>query len=233
VFATAHDNNANNLNWLALVFFINAVGLPFASSAGNPLGATPASLWIFAGCVCLAQLALLLFIQATFYQNRKSPAEWFLGAIIVAIVATLYGLAISALPHQQSVWTATSQFAICLLWGWQAWASYQAWRGVAKEKTVEDWVKGRYQLVIWYSLFQFVGDSAGFVLMVAAAPGMLGGLPSSLGPIALVCNIASVVLAYLAWAAPAGYYRWLNRNYKPPEVKELSEEEVMRQMMGG
>ncbi len=35
-----------------------------------------------------------------------------------------------------------------------------------------------------------------------------------------------------AWAAPAGFYGWLNRSYKAVKVREINEEEVRKTMMG-
>ena len=94
-------------------------------------------------------------------------------------------------------------------------------------------VKGRYQLVIGYALIQFVASLGSTVRILGAGGGSGNALGAAMAILTLICNIAVVALSYLAWAAPAGFYRWLNRNYKPPEVKEMSEEEVMRQMMGG
>lgn len=84
---------------------------------------------------------------------------------------------------------------------------YQAWQGVVKEKTVEDWIKGRYQLVIWYSAFQFVASLGSGVRIVGAGGGSGNALGAAMATVALVCNIAVVALAYLAWAAHFGTKR--------------------------
>jgi hypothetical protein len=230
LFATAHDNRVTSLYWLVALFFINVVALPFAPAEGNPLGGTPASPWLFSGGLVLTQFVVILFTVATFYQNRKSPAEWFWGLTLVAGVATLYGIAISASPYAQSAWVASIQIAACANWAWLGWAGYKAWRTVANVRAVEDWVKARYQIVLWFAVFQVIGALTSFARV--AFFGEIAANPNRtlLALVALVCNMITVVLAYFAWAAPQGYYRWLNRNFKPQEPNTMNEDEVMRRM---
>ncbi len=253
--ATAHDTGVSSLNWLGVAFFIFALCMPFAGITGSPLGATPASPWLYQGIFSLADIAAIIFVNTTFYQGRKSPMHWFLGLATIGMVATFYGIAISPSNYYQNPWVATGQVVTCLVWGWQGWAGYQVWRSVAKEHMVEDWVKARYQLVVWYSVFQVIGNLVNFLRILFGIDSPV--LSNAMGLISLVTSIANVVLAYLAWAAPASFYRWLNRNYKPlevmempeealkirrlfhavlstpPEVSEISEEELMRQMTRG
>ncbi len=229
--ATAHDTGANSLNWLGVAFFISAVSMPFATLEGNVLGATPASLWLFEGIFILTDFAVILFINATFYQGRKSPVHWFLGLTFIGMVATLYGVAVSPSLALQNPWVASGQAVTCVIWAWQGWAGYRAWQSVAKERTVEDWVKARYQLVVWYSNFQIVASLVNVLRMLFALGSPM--LSNGMGLISLVTSISNVLVAYLAWAAPPSFYRWLNRGYKAPEVKEMSEEALMRQMTRG
>jgi len=233
LFVVGRQNKLTNLYWLGGSFLMFAVASAFVASAGNPLGSLPFSLWVFAGFGILWLTATIQFVSDTFYQRRRSAAPWIWGIMVVLSVGALYGVVVSPSPYQQHPLVALVQVAACVIFGWQGWAGYQAWRGVAKEKTVEDWVKGRYQLVIWYSLCQFVASLSSAVRIVGAGGGTASRLGSAMALVALLANIGMVVLAYLAWAAPQGYYRWLNRNYKSAEVREMSEEEVMQQMMGG
>ena len=230
---TGRQNKLTNLYWLAAAFALFAIGAAFAPTVGNPLGFLPVSFWLFMVLALISEFAVIRFVDETFYRGRPSPAPWMYGVAVVLGATTLYGVAVSAAADQQHPLVATAQVLVCVVFAWQGWAGYQAWQGVAKEKTVEDWIKGRYQLVIWYSAFQFVASLASGVRILGAGGGTGNALGTSMALVTLVCNLATVALAYLAWAAPAGFYKWLNRNYKPPEVKELSEEEVMRQMMGG
>jgi hypothetical protein len=229
LFATAHNSNMHNLYWLVLLYVIAAVALPFAPTPGNPLGATAASLWLYQGIYSLGHFALIMFVTTTFYQKRRSPTEWFLGITVVAIVGTFYGLALSPSAAQLNPLVISLQVAVVANWGWHGWAGYQAWRRVAKECTVEDWVKARYQLVIWYSICHWLTGILYFAMQAAPAASLLGQiLPAAM----LLCNIGGVILAYLAWAAPHGFYRWLNRNYKPPitiDLNQVTEETVFGQ----
>jgi len=229
---TGRQNKLTNLYWLAVACVLIAVGAIFAPTASNPLGGLTASLWVFQLGLILHTLATIPFVTATFYQNRKSPAPWMWGAALVLSAVALYGVTLSASNYAQHPLIISSNMAVFVIFAWQGWAGYQAWQGIAKEKTVEDWIKGRYQLVIWYSLFQIVSSLAAVIRVIAVGGSAASSLGSLTALVSLLANIAVAVLAWLAWAAPARFYKWLNRNYKPPEVKELSEEEVMRQMMG-
>jgi hypothetical protein len=229
---TGRQNKLTNLYWLAVSFVFLGVGVVFAPTAGNPLGGLAISLWVFQVCMVVTMLAIIPFVTATFYRNQKSPAPWMWAVAVVLAAISLYGVALSASNFQQHPLVVSTPVLVVVVFGWQGWASYQAWRGVAKEKTVEDWVKGRYQLVIWYSLIQIVSSLASIIRVLGSGGSAASGLGSLMALVSLLGTIVVTVLAWLAWAAPAGFYKWLNRNYKPPETKEMSEEEVMRQMMG-
>jgi len=226
------QNKLTNLYWLAAAFVLFGVGAAFAPTAGNPLGFLPSSFWLFIGLVLISVFATIQFVSQTFYRNRPNPAPWMYGAAVVLGGLGLYGVALSPAPDQDHPLVAAAQVLICLVFAWQAWAGYEAWRGVAHEKTVEDWVKGRYQLVIWYSAGQFVASLGSIVRILGAGGGSGNALGALMAVVTLLFNIAVVALSYLAWAAPQGYYRWLNRNYKAVEVGEINEEEVMKKLMG-
>ena len=233
LFITARQNKLTNLYWLAGGFVLFDFGAAFVSTAGNPLASLPVSLWLVPVPIILWQFTAIQFVQGTFYRGRPSPAPWMWGAAVVLSAVTLYGLTLSASNYEQHPLVAGGSLLVCLVSGWQAWAGYQAWRRVAHEKTVEDWVKGRYLLVVGYSLLQLVDGFSAVIRIVVLGGGTAGALGIVLALSQLIANLGVVVLSYLAWAAPAGYYTWLNRNYTPVEVKELSEEEVMRHMLGG
>jgi hypothetical protein len=231
LFLAGRQNRLTSLSWLAGSFVLFAFAVAFAPTAGNPLGSLPASLWMYLVLGILMLFATIQFVAETFYQNRKSLTAWIWSFAVVMSGITLYGAALSTSNVQQHPLVGAFQVFLCMIFAWQGWAGYQAWRGVASEKMVEDWVKGRYQLVVGYSLCQFIASlcSMARVLVAGGSTGTaLGGI---LAIVSLLTNTGMVVLAYLAWAAPQGFYRWLNRNYRSVEMKEVNEEEVMRQMM--
>jgi len=232
LFTKARQNKLTNLYWLAGSFVVFGAGAAFAPTAGNPLALVSASLWLLVAFGLLSVFATIQFVSETFYRNRASPAPWMRGVAVVLGALALYGVVLSPSVLQQHPLAALLQVVICVLFGWQGWAGYQAWRGVAHQKTVEDWVKGRYQLVIWYSGCQIVAGLASAVRIVLVGGGATGGLGSLMALVALVANFGVVALSYLAWAAPAGFYGWLNRNYKAVEMREINEEEVTKTMMG-
>lgn len=231
LFMAGRQNKLPNLYWLAGAFAVFATAVAFAPTAGNPLGTWSGSLWVFAAGNVPSMAMTSLFVSKTFYPKRSSPLPWMLGIVTVLGGLTLWGVALSTSAAQQHPLVASIQVLICVVFGWQGWAGYQAWRGVANEKMVEDWVKGRYQLIIGYSGCQFAASLCSFVRIVGAGGSTASTLGNVMALVTLVANIGVVILSYLAWAAPRNYYQWLNRNYKALEVKDFDEEEIMRQMM--
>jgi hypothetical protein len=231
LFLTGRQNKLTNLFWLAASFVLFAIGASFAPTAGNPLGHLMVSLWLFIMLGILAAFATIQFVSETFYRNQKAATSWIWGVAAAMSAVALYGAWLSTSNTHQHPLAAALPALLCVIFGWQGWTGYQAWAGVAREKAVEDWVKGRYLLVVCYSIFQFVGclsSTARIFLAGGNAATALGGL---MAIITLLTNIGLVAFAYLAWAAPQGFYQWLNRNYRPVEMKEINEEELMRQMM--
>jgi hypothetical protein len=226
---TGRRNRLANLYWLAVSF----VFIVLASTGSLLLGGLAASLWVFQICLILSMLVAIVFVTATFYRNRKSPAPWMWGIAVVLAAIALYGSALSASTAQQHPLVVSANVLMIVIFGWQGRAGYEAWQGVASEKTVEDWIKGRYQLVIWFSLVQIVSSLASVVRIVGGGGSTVSPLGNLMALVSLLANIAVTLLSWLAWAAPAGFYRWLNRHYKPAiaAVPEMSEEELMLSLM--
>jgi len=120
-------------------------------------------------------------------------------------------------------------------WIWLIVIGYQSYKLIEKDRSVEDWIKARYKLVIAYScvalvtpLLTVMGIASHFFPVVTV---ILDSL--ALGFVVLGSLIAFVVLEYLAWVMPQGYRRFLNRRYQsienaPGFSLEMSEEEIMR-----
>jgi hypothetical protein len=227
LFLAGRQNKLPNLYWLALAFAVYSAG-----AISNLVVPAAINLWLYIGLMIISMAATVEFVRQTFYRNRRSPAPWMWLSVGVLGAAALYGIAISPSPDRQHPLVAANSVLICVVYGWQAWAGYQAWQQMAREKLVDDWVKGRYQLVIWYSGFQFTTSLCSVIRILAVGGSTSNPLGAILALVALVGNIGMVTLAYLAWAAPTGFYRWLNRNYKAAELGEINEEEVMKKMMG-
>ena len=103
--------------------------------------------------------------------------------------------------------------------------AFQAYRQIAGDRTVEDWVKAHYLLII-----------AGNVLLCASAVDTINsiittGTAGAFAPITNIALILGVVLFYLAWMMPEAFRSFLNCNYKQAVVvQSLSEEEILKQL---
>ncbi len=222
LYITGRQNSLTNLYWMAAAYIVGAIGVAFVPIPNNPLGVLPVSFWLANGGTIFFQIFHIPFVTQTFYKNRKSPANWMWGLAVVTTAITAYGLVISPSANEQHPLVAAAQVLTCTVFVWHGWAGYQAWRQVAKETIVEDWVKSRYLLVIAYCCFQVLFGIASFIRVVAERGGTTSVMGNAMTIISLLCTLAVTVLAYLAWAAPAGFYRWLNRNYHEPAMPSES-----------
>jgi hypothetical protein len=112
---------------------------------------------------------------------------------------------------------------------------WQSYKLIRADKSVEDWIKARYTLVLAYlfvvlvtPLLTVMGIASHFFLFITT---ILDSL--ALGFVVHGSLITFVVLEYLAWVMPQGYRRFLNRRYQSMEQSpgfslEMSEEEIIR-----
>jgi hypothetical protein len=212
----AYRQALHNLLWLAAFFFL--------TSAGD-LALLFNLFWLFGLCVGAGEIVMVMFIHQTFYRDRKSPYLIFLTiAIFFAVVDFKISLAATKLLA----------FNPCN-WVWLIVIGYQSYKLISADKSVEDWIKARYKLVIAYSFLALVtplltvlGIASHFFPFVTTVLDSL-----AMGFFVLGSLIAFVVLEYLAWVMPRPYRRFLNRHYQPLEQNpsfsiEMPEEEVLR-----
>ncbi len=209
-----------NLFWLAGFFFITGIGDIFFTFA--PITTV---IWPFFLSVGLGEVVMVMFIQKTFYQDRKSPYLIFMVIALVFLVANMTIALFIA-------------FFSPFNWLWLIWVGYQAYKKIATNPMVEDWIKARYKLVIAYSIVALAAPLYTILSFMAfGIPSLAAWLFNETnGPLAgvviLVFTTIGIALEYLAWVMPEGYRNYLNRNYQPPAQDtpelELSEEELMR-----
>ena len=232
LFNLARKNKLPNLYWLALSFFAAVLALPFAPTAGNPLSYLPVlSLWWSTSLFVIASGILIVFIQTTFYLHKKSPVGWFLGVYAVLTLVTVYGLAVSESNFNQSPWVAAGNVISLLVWAWHGGAAGRAFQSVARDRTVEDWVKSRYAMMTAYATLVAVGAAASVIRVVAVGGGTSHPLGNAMALVFAVCQILSVGLQYLVWVMPDSFRRWLNRHYQPPlrlDLNSLTEDDVFK-----
>jgi hypothetical protein len=211
-----------NLLWLAAFFFITGTGDIFIT-----LSPITNLFWPFNLSVGLGEIMLVMFIQKTFYQDRKSPFLIFMAIAVALLVADMFFALY--LPYY-------SPFN----WIWLIWVGSQAYKKIAADRAVEDWVKARYKLVIAYSLAALVAPFWTILSLVALVVPAFAALllaPTAIlvaQVVILIFTTIGIALEYLAWVMPESYRRFLNRNYQAPvqdkAEMELSEEEIMRKL---
>lgn len=208
-----------NLYWLAMNLVTYSLGGMALFVIFNPLPYTIG--------LMISGLCTVMFIHTTAYRDRKSPYLFFLGLLLLLGVVQIW-LSFSAQPAP----TATFNFNLSVLgyvfvWVWQAYVAYQGQRGIASDRTVEDWVKARYLLWMSYSLLLFIIMGRSFI------PLPFLEIEFIIMPLLVA---VSGVLQYFTWAMPEFLRRYLNRNYKPviqQDAKaylEMSEDELLKQI---
>ena len=130
----ARRQNLSNLLWLAAFFYLTGLGDIFAT-----LAPVTNLIWPFPLSAGVGEILLVMFIHKTFYRDRKSPFLIFMVLAVLVLVADIFYA--FYLPYH-------SPFN----WLWLVWVGYQAYKRIASDPTVDDWVKARYKLVIAYSV---------------------------------------------------------------------------------
>lgn len=205
-----------NLLWLAAFFYLTSTG-----DVALFFGLT----WIFGLGVGLGEIVMVMFIHQTFYRDRRSPYLIFLA---IALADTVINFQISFDGSSLLVFSPFN-------WLWLMIVAYQSYKQIAADKSVEDWIKARYKLIIAYSVAALGTPMLTLLGLVAPLFPLAAAVLESLilAFVILGSLVTFVVLEYLAWAMPEAYRRFLNRNYQPIAQNagfsfEMSEEEILR-----
>ncbi len=206
LFLTARKSGLNNLYWLAGLFALAVYSL-FTPTSESPLSNYGVfHLGFIAGHFCLA-----MFIHTTFYRNRKSPIYVVLGLVVVAFAVDIYALVVNDL-NLAGIMTMVGQ----VTWIWHLVVALSAYRAIALDASVENWVKARYRLMIVYIPMMML-----ITLQVTASSTILSSsMPRILLPIGLLIIIASIILQFLVWVMPEPFRLWLNREQQARPAQE-------------
>lgn len=210
---TAHVRRLPNLYWLAANFATAALG-------GLITRVIPLPVLGIIGLI-ISSLCTVMFIQHTFYRDRKSPYLYILALILVLGIFQVWSL---FSPLSGAAFTFLSY---TLVWGWQAFLAYQAITHFSQPnfRLVEDWIKARYWL--WFS-YTFVMFLLGIRMIIPALRA------ESVFTLSLV--ILGAIVQYITWVMPRPIRRFLNRNYKPAinedpsMIMNMPEEELVEQI---
>jgi hypothetical protein len=221
LFGTWRQTKKNNLLLLVIFFFMNAITLLFLVF-GN--------LMMYDVNTIITMVIGLIFIDRTFYQDRKSPFKLLLtltlvlGALtIISFImferAILFQPNITFLLHNIFV---GADFVIFGLWSFIAASG--SLKLFSSSDAVEPWVKGRYKLVKFYSIcIILVGSLTVFTPVEGTVNWAL--------LVILFANILRIAGETIAWVMPNIFKKYLNRGYESSDMSlELSEEEIMEGM---
>ncbi|MHA2007319.1 MAG: hypothetical protein ACXABO_14650 [Promethearchaeota archaeon] len=221
LFGTWRQTRKQNLLILVLFFFMNALTLLFLVFE---------NLMMYDINTIITMVIGLVFIDRTFYQDRKSPFKLLLALTLVLGTLTVVSFIIfersiiierniAFLLHNIFV---GADFAIFGLWSFIAASG--SLKSFSSSDAVEPWVKGRYRLVKFYSvciilvgsltLFTPVEGTVNWALLVI-----------------LVANILRIAGETIAWIMPNFLKKYFNRGYTSVDLsEELSEEEILEAM---
>ena len=221
LFGTWRQTKKNNLLILVIFFFMNALTLLFLVF-GN--------LMLYDVNTIITMVIGLIFIDRTFYQDRKSPFKLLLTLTIVLGALAIISFIIfdqSIIFEQSTAFLLHNIFvgALFFIFGlWSLIAAAGSLKVFSSSDAVEPWVKGRYRLVKFYSI--------SIILLGSLTPFTpVEGTVNWALLVILVVNILRITGETLAWIMPKFLKKYFNRGYTSPDTSlQLSEEEIMEGM---
>lgn len=220
LYRTAQRNNLPNLYWLSAAFFAIFVSLCFINLGDNPLGNLPISDLIVAGAPIIVNALLIKFISTTFYSGKTSPQRWIFILHILFCLVGIYGISSGSTFDQPSPWLIGFYFSGLLVWGWHTFVAYSAYRLMAPDTHVENWVKVRYRLMIAYGVIELVGSilASARIIFAQSPQDFLSALQGGLA----LCNFTVIGLQILVWLTPQLLRRVFNQQRALDEISALN-----------
>ncbi len=165
----------------------------------------------------------LIFIDRTFYQDRKSPFKLLVALTIIFGALTNISFILferSIISQREVAFFIHNIFvgALFVIFGlWSFIAAAGSLKVFSSSDAVEPWVKGRYRLVKFYSIC--------IILVGALTPFTpVEGTINWALLVILVANILRIAGETLAWIMPNFLKKYLNRGYTFTDIiEELSE----------
>ena len=221
LFGTWRQTKNQNLLLLVIFFFMNAITLLFLVF-GNVM--------LYDINTILTMIIGLIFIDRTFYQDRKSPFKLLLTLTLVlgALTIISYTMYDLSLTNQQAIAFLIHNIfvgALFVIFGlWSYIAAAGSLKSLSSSDAVEPWVLGRYKLVKFYSIcIILVGSLTAFTPVQGTVNWALS--------VILVANILRIAGETITWIMPNFLKKYFNRGYTSVDIiEELSEEEIMEGM---
>jgi len=221
LFGKWRQTKKENLLLLVVFFFMNALTLLFLVFE---------NLMLYDVNTIITMVIGLVFIDRTFYQDRKSPFKLLLALTLVLGALTVVFFMIF---DQSIIFEPNTSFllhnifvgALFVIFGlWSFIAATGSLKAFSSSDTVEPWVKGRYRLVKFYSIcIILLGSFTPFTPVEGTVNWAL--------LVILVANILRIAGETIAWIMPNFLKKYYNRGYTTAAlIEELSEEEIMEGM---
>lgn len=173
--------------------------------------------WSISG---ITQFLILIFIEQTFYKDKKSPVKIFM------IITTPISILAVLIPVYSATIYAVNSTIIAV---WFIIVARNAYNEIKDSKFIEDWAKKRYKLIILYSLLDIIANIA--IPVLAANP------DNTLWMLIVFLSLdGSLIVQFLAWVMPKRIMKFYNRNYieeTQESIEEVTEEELLKQFAAG
>ncbi len=197
---TGRKFQLKNLYWLAAWSITVAGYVIFAPT--TPPTALSIPIIYFVGTL-IGQFFLIMFMHTTFYQGRQSPVGVFLSVLTAAALGVFYFISINDTNTAGLVAQATA----IVNWLWHLVLAWMAYKAIIKDPSVESWVKGRYLLMVSFSLVIFTGN----LLVMPLSTPLAEQLPPFVTQLVAAINLLGAILLFLVWVMPEPFRLWLNR----------------------
>jgi hypothetical protein len=182
-------------------------------------------------------MLMTLFTKETFFKDVKNRMFWIIN-IVTTILFTINIITKLLTPYQNDILyygVVNYTHAVFSTLGafWFAWVSLKQYK-FFKTQRIEPWIKKRYQ----------IGGIAAISLGIIGAKNTFNFLAYALGsfenPMRLFTTLNLILTAIftviflvgsiIAWLMPQKLRKWFNRGYTKEEEKEMSEEEILREI---
>ena len=200
LFGTWRKTKKNNLLILVIFFLMNAVNLLFLVFE---------NVMLYDIFTILTMTVGLIFIDRTFYKDRKSPFKLLVALTLVLGALTNISFILferSIIAQREVAFLIHNIFvgALFVIFGlWSFIAASGSLKSFSSSDAVEPWVKGRYRLVKFYSIcIILVGSLTLFTPVEGTVNWAL--------LVILIANILRIAGETITWIMPNSLKKYLN-----------------------
>jgi hypothetical protein len=215
------------LNMAVLGIGVIAIPIGFIGNFLFNLGSLFQEYFVFIGFV-----SAVIFTNMTFYKGwRKKALIVLIFVIILGIIQIILYTVIKDILITRDIYyylrVSLDLPYTLLVYNWFAYSFYSAYNRL-KNQNIEPWIKLRYKMLAFASLFMSFHSIPEFFL----PEDVLWGDPNNLaslvifGTLAIMAIIYGIIFSWM-WFMPKWFRNYLNRTHKREPDKEYTEEELM------